>query len=122
MSNVNPGGGDSEPADPPKSDESPGHYESEEVTLKKVSSEVAQAAAAGEGRRALIGLIIGGVVAGLGVLLIFLQVSGAVDLKLHVGSLSANVTTSVVGLVVVLFGLGIIWATRAKINITDTTA
>lgn len=121
MSDINTGGGDPGPGDQPESAESPGHYESEEVILENVSSEVAQTTAAGEGKRAMTGLIIGGVIAVLGVLLIILQVSGAVDLKLHVGSLSANVTTSVIGIIVILFGVVIIWATRAKIKITGTT-
>lgn len=122
MSDVNAGSGHSDPADQSQSEELPRHYETEEVIARKTTEAVAKETAAAEGKRALIGLIIGGVVAVLGVLLIILQVSGAVDLDLKVGSLSANVTTSVVGIIVILFGVVIIRSTRAKITIEDTTA
>ncbi|BBC69129.1 hypothetical protein MML61_27440 (plasmid) [Mycobacterium marinum] len=110
---------DNNPTEPRRPGETGSGYEVEEVELRSVPPAIACEVARREQRHALIGLLVGSVVALLGVALICLQVSGPVKLDVHSGDSGITIDTWVVGIVVLVLGVVIIWLTRAKIKIDE---
>jgi hypothetical protein len=72
----------------------------------------------GEERSARRGAMIGALVIVLGILLLILGASGAVELSVKVGEFSGHLVTGALGIVVVLLGGFIIWATRQRVKVT----
>ncbi len=81
-------------------------------------SEIQQQATAGERFYALAGMAVSALLAVAGVVLVILGFSGSVDFGFTVGGASAHVVTGSIGIVVVIVGAGIIWATRYTVTVT----
>ena len=91
--------------------------EAEEVELDPtLSDEVQKEVLRGERLYAILGLVVGGLVLVAGIVLIVLGFSGSVEFGFTVGDASAHVTTGVVGIVVMVIGAGIVWATRYRVK------
>lgn len=80
---------------------------------------IAEITVKSEYRYATIGLIVGGLVALAGVVMILLNISGAIDLTIHVGDNEVKINTAVVGIVVTIVGAAIIFFTRARVSFAD---
>lgn len=79
----------------------------------------------GERLYAFLGLLIGALVIGSGILLIFLNVAGQVDLTFNVGGNESKLNTAIVGIPMAIVGALIIYFTRLKMivgKINDTDA
>jgi hypothetical protein len=82
-----------------------------------VGAELLEKIARREYRYAMIGLILGALVLGAGVMMIFVRVSGAVDLTIHVGGSEIHLNTAVVGIAMAVIGALIILFTRPNLVI-----
>lgn len=90
------------------------------MTLRGVDPQMALELARREQRYALWGLIIGGVVIGVGLVMIFLHIAGQVSLDIRAGSTRVRLDTALVGVVIGVVGGIIIWLTRSKVKIEGT--
>jgi hypothetical protein len=79
----------------------------------------------GERLYAFLGLLVGALVIGAGILLIFLNVAGQVDLTFNVGGNESKLNTAIVGIPMAIVGALIIYFTRLKMivgKMNDTDA
>jgi hypothetical protein len=98
--------------DPPPSTNASGVQWNSGLSITKVIVE-------SEYRYATIGLIVGSLVALAGVLMILLNISGAIDLTIRVGDNEVKINTAVVGIVVTIVGAAISFFTRARLSFAD---
>jgi hypothetical protein len=80
------------------------------------SPSIAETTVNHEYRYATIGLIIGGLVVLAGVAMILLNISGAIDLTIHVKDNEVKINTAVVGIVVAFVGAAIIFFTKPRVS------
>jgi hypothetical protein len=80
------------------------------------SPSIAETTVNHEYRYATIGLIIGGLVVLAGVAMILLNISGAIDLTIHVKDNEVKINTAVVGIVVTFVGAAIIFFTKPRVS------
>lgn len=80
------------------------------------NSSIAETTVNHEYRYATTGLIIGGLVTLSGVAMILLNISGAIDLTIHIKDNEVKINTAVVGIVVAFVGTAIIFFTKPKIS------
>ena len=92
----------------------------EEVQIEPSQSPDVQKSIIGEeSKHSKRGLITGCVFIMVGVLFIILNIAGAVNIRLVVTGLSAQVDKASPGIVVILVGLAIIWLTRLQIKVAS---
>ncbi len=77
---------------------------------------IAEIVVKNEYRYATIGLILGGLVVLAGIAMILLNISGAIDLTIHVKDNEVKINTAVVGIVVAFVGAAIIYLTKPRLT------
>jgi hypothetical protein len=102
-----------------KSQPPAGKIGAQEVTVDPaLPPEVIRDIVQGEKTSAKVGRVVGVLVMPIGVALLVLGVSAQVDLTFSSGGANAHFVTGAVGVVVILVGAGIIYATRYRVTAT----
>jgi hypothetical protein len=70
----------------------------------------------------VIAMLIGALVTVAGIVMIFLNIGGQVDITLNLSGHDSKINTAVVGIPVILVGLAIIVMTRPKVIVSDPVA
>jgi hypothetical protein len=101
-----------QPPDPPR------EFYGEEVSLHpSVDPAIQREALKGERSNARWGRVVGSSIMLAGIAITVLGFTGAVDIGIAIGDVSATVTTGSLGIVVLLVGAFVIWVTRFQYRV-----